>query len=180
MSSSSDSWLQDRRGCHTHRRSWSTEDHGTPHSAHSRSAVLPHAEQMTLQRWRKKWSALPRTHIIFHTQHLSHATLSHTYNYIDTYVRTYIRTYIHTYIPFYLLDLSPPPLSFLPSLSPLKPLKLIIGRSWLVGLSGPLIVFLMSLSSKNGEVSQKSFLFNLANGQIDRQTDREREREIDR
>ena len=29
---------------------WSTEDHGTPHSAHSRSAVMPHAEQMTLQR----------------------------------------------------------------------------------------------------------------------------------
>ena len=46
---------------------------------------------------------------------------THTYN--------YIHTDIHTYIPFYLLDLSPPPLSFLPSLSPLKPLKLIIGRS---------------------------------------------------
>ena len=67
---------------------WSTEDHGTPHSAHSRSAVLPHAEQLTLQRWRKKWSALSRTHIIFHTQHLSHATLSHTYNYIHTYLPT--------------------------------------------------------------------------------------------
>ena len=48
-------------------------------------------------------------------------------------------TYIHTYLPFYLLDLSPPPLSFLPSPTPLQPLKLIIGRSWLVGLSGPLI-----------------------------------------
>ena len=69
------------------------------HSAHSRSAVLPHAEQLTLPRWRKKWSALSRTHIIFHTQHLSHATLSHTYNYIHTYVRTYIHTYLHTYIP---------------------------------------------------------------------------------
>ena len=46
-----------------------------------------------------------------------------------TYTHTYIHTDIHTYIPFYLLDLSPPPLSFLPSLSPLKPLKLIIGRS---------------------------------------------------
>jgi hypothetical protein len=29
--------------------------------------------------------------------------------------------------------------SFLPSPTPLQPLKLIIGRSWLVGLSGPLI-----------------------------------------
>ena len=178
MSSSSDSWL-----C-------STEDHGTPHSADSRSAVLPHAEQLTLQRWRKNGlHCRTHTHIIFHTQHLSHATLSYTYNYIHTYIHTYIhpcmhacihtyvRTYIHTYIityihtyihacmhacmhasihpcmhacmhayihtythtylPFYLLDLSPPPLSFLPSLSPLKPLKLIIGRSGLVGLSGP-------------------------------------------
>ena len=71
---------------------WSTEDHGTLHSAHSRSAVLPHAEQLTLPRWRKKWSALSRTHIIFHTQHLSHATLSHTYNYIHTYLHTYIPT----------------------------------------------------------------------------------------
>ena len=75
---------------------WSTEDHGTPRSAHSRSAVLPHAQQLTLQRWRKKWSALSRTHIIFHTQHLSHSTLSHTYNYIHTYIHTYPHTYIHT------------------------------------------------------------------------------------
>ena len=73
---------------------------------------------------------------------------------------TYIRTYVHAYylftyllalshtvfhIPlchtqlFYLVDPSPPPLSFLPSPSPLQPLKLSIGRSWLVGLSGPLI-----------------------------------------
>ena len=44
-----------------------------------------------------------------------------------------MHTYIHTYLPFYLLDLSPPPLSFLPSPTPLQPLKLIIGRSWLVG-----------------------------------------------
>ena len=103
---------------------WSTEDHGTPHSADSRSAVLPHAEQLTFQRWREKWSALSRTHIIFHTQHLSLATLSHTYNYIHTYVPSYIHTYIHTYLPtyihttihtylpFYLPDLSPPPFVF--------------------------------------------------------------------
>ena len=79
---------------------------------------------------------------------------------IHTYIHSYIHTYVHAYylftyllalshtvfhIPlchtqlFYLLDLSPPPLSFLPSPSPLQPLKLSIGRSWLVGLSGPLI-----------------------------------------
>ena len=78
---------------------WSTEDHGTPYPADSRSAVLPHAEQLTLQRGRKKWSALSRAHIIFHTQHLSHATLSHTYNYTHTYIRTYAHTYIPTVLP---------------------------------------------------------------------------------
>jgi len=38
----------------------------------------------------------------------------------------------------------------------------------------------MLLSSKNEEVSQKSFVLNLADRQIDRQTDRERERERQR
>ena len=74
---------------------WSTEDHGTPYPADSRSAVLPHAEQLTLQRWRKKWSALSRTHIIFHTQ-LCHI---HTTTHIHTYVRTHIHTYIPTVLP---------------------------------------------------------------------------------
>ena len=124
---------------------WSTEDHGTPRSAHSRSAVLPHAQQLTLQRWRKnglhcRAHTSSFTRSIFHTQlcHTHTTTYIHTYvpSYIHTYMHacmhtyihyiTYIHTYIHTYIPFYLLDLSPPPLSFL---SPLKPLKLIIGRS---------------------------------------------------
>ena len=63
---------------------WSTEDHGTPHSAHSRSAVLPHAEQMTLQRWRKKDVCTVAHSRHFHTHHLSHATLLHTYTYIHT------------------------------------------------------------------------------------------------
>ena len=39
-----------------------------------------------------------------------------------------------------LLDPPPPPLSFLPSPSPLQHVLLNIGRSWLVGLSGPLIL----------------------------------------
>ena len=69
----------------------------------------------------------------------------HTYIHdIHTYIHTYLPTYIHTYIHSYLLDLSPPLLSFLPSLSPLKPLKLILGRSWLVGLSGPLIFVVLN------------------------------------
>ena len=67
----------------------------------------------------------------------TYPTYLHTWH---TYIPTYLPTYIHSYLPFYLLDLSPPPLSFLPSLSPLKPLKLILGRSWLEGLSGPLII----------------------------------------
>ena len=65
----------------------------------------------------------------FVTHRLSHSTLSHT---------TVLK----------LLDPSPPPLSFLPSTSPLQPLKLIIGRSWLVGLSGPLIFAVFSTSAR--------------------------------
>ena len=80
---------------------WSAEDHGTPHSAHSRSTVLPHAEQMTLQRWQKNVCTVAHSRH-FHTHHLSHATLSHTYTYIHTYIRTYIHTYIRTYIPTYI------------------------------------------------------------------------------
>ena len=105
-------------------------------------------------------------------------TYLHTY--IRTYVHTYIRTYVHAYylftyllalshavfhIPlchtqlFYLLDLSPPPLSFLPSPSPLKPLKLSIGRSWLVGLSGPLMFKCRQISTRIGRGSLKLWEF---------------------
>ena len=73
---------------------WSAEDHGTSHSAHSRSAVLPHAEQMTLQRW-QKMSALSRTHVTF-THTIFHTQLCHTRTH--TYIRTYIHTYIRTCI----------------------------------------------------------------------------------
>ena len=89
------------------------------------------------------------THTIFHAQ-LCH-THTHTYihTYIRTYVHTYIRTYVHTYtfirtciLSFHILShthsLSPPPLSFLPSPSPLELLKLIIGviRSISFGAGG--------------------------------------------
>ena len=39
---------------------------------------------------------------IFDTQHLSHAPLSHTYNYIHTHVLSYTRTLIHTYVRTYI------------------------------------------------------------------------------
>ena len=70
------------------------------------------------------------------THHLSHTTLSHT------------------------IFPPPSPLSFLPSPSPLQHVLLIIGRSWLVGFSGPLIfkVFALwfgtcNLKSSNSAVS---------------------------
>ena len=77
-------------------------------------------------------------------EQLTHRQPTHKQLTLHTYIHdihTYLPTYIHSYLPFYLLDLSAPPLSFLSSQSPLKPLKLIFGRSWLVGLSGPLIKF---------------------------------------
>ena len=73
----------------------------------------------------------------FHTHHLSHPTLSHIHTcmhaciqtYIHTY-STYVRTYMHTIFSHtFTHSLSPPPLSFLPSPSPLQPLKLSILRS---------------------------------------------------
>ena len=64
------------------------------------------------------------TPFFFVKYNLSHTTLSHTTLHIQLVL---------------LLDPPPPPLSFLPSPSPLEHLLLIIGRIWLVGLSGPLI-----------------------------------------
>ena len=62
------------------------------------------------------------THIIFFVaHHLSYTNLSRTTLHIQLVLR---------------LDPPPPPLSFLPSPSPLQHLVLIIGRRWLVGLSG--------------------------------------------
>ena len=84
---------------------WSTEDHGTPHSAHSRSAVMPHAEQMTLQRWRKKDVCTVARSRHFHTHTIFHTQLCHTHTYIHTlitYIHTYTHTHIHTYIHTYI------------------------------------------------------------------------------
>jgi len=86
----------------------STEDHGTPHSAHSRSAMMPHAGQMTLQCWRKKICLHCRALTsLSHTPSFTHNFVTHTHihayihTYTRTYVRTYIRTYVHTYIRTY-------------------------------------------------------------------------------
>ena len=96
-----------------------------------------------ISRGRRGTNSHPPSFCVAGVSHTHTTTYIHTYvrTYVHAYIHTYIHTHIHTYIPFYLLDLSPPPLSFLPSLSPLKPLKLIIGRNWLVGLSSPLICF---------------------------------------
>ena len=108
-------------------------------------------------------------HCSFATHHLSHPTLSHTIfhtqlshtpftqNFVTTpfsLSRTIFHiplchTQLFTYNLFYckvlLLDPPPPPLSFLPSPSSLQHLLLIIGRSWLEGLSCPLIQYLYNV-----------------------------------
>ena len=100
-------------------------------------------------------------HCSFATHHLSHTALSHTIFHTQlshTHTRSFTQNFV-TYTIFFvahhltlsrttlhiqlvlLLDPPPHPLSFLPSPSPLQHLLLllIIGRSWLVGLSGPLV-----------------------------------------
>ena len=102
------------------------------------------------------------THITFHTQlchtpsfthnfvthHLSHTTLSHTI-FHTTFSHTIFHTplcqtpsFTHHFVkhPLSHTIFPPPsPLAFLPSPSPLHHFWLIIGRNWLVGLSGPFI-----------------------------------------
>ena len=78
------------------------------------------------------------------THDLSHATLSHTslthhltHNFV-THLLSH--TIFHTTLSQTIFP-PPPPLSFLPSPSPLQNLLIITGRSWLVGLCGPLTFF---------------------------------------
>ena len=83
----------------------------------------------------------------FVTRSLSHTTFTHTPSFTRNFAphtiflcHTPSFTYnfvSHNFVLF--LDPPPTPLSFLPSPSPLQNLVLIIGRSCLVGLSGPLI-----------------------------------------
>ena len=90
----------------------------TPYFTHS--SVTQHLSHTTLSHARFH-TQLSHTPSFFVTHHLSHTTLSHT-------------TLFYFSILHHLLCLS-----FLPSASPLQHLVLIIGRSCLVGLSGPLI-----------------------------------------
>ena len=94
----------------------------------------------------------------FHTHHLSHTTLSHTTSFFVTHNlshTTLSRT--HTtlfYLPVLHHILCP---SFFPA--PLQHVVLIIGRSCLVGLSGPLIFFLLLLLSPRSSLSVFLSLF---------------------
>ena len=73
----------------------------------------------------RSFTSLQMFHTHRHTIFLCH-TPSFTYNFAT-----------HNFV--LLLDSPPPPLPFLPSPSPLQHVVLIIGRSCLVGLSGPFI-----------------------------------------
>ena len=89
-------------------------------------------------------------HRPFFTHHLSHTTLSHTIFDTPSFTHNFVTHHLsphhlchtpsftqttlsHTIFP------PPLPLSFLPSPSPQQDFLLNIGRSWLVGLSGPFI-----------------------------------------
>ena len=91
----------------------------------------------------------------FVTHHLWHITLSHTifprpsqtifhtpsftHHFVTHHLSPHHLSHTHTTLSHTIFP-PPPPLSFLPSPSPLQHFWLIIGRSWLVGLSGPFIV----------------------------------------
>ena len=92
-------------------------------------------------------------HTILHTplcHTIFHHTIFHTHNFVTQLCHTHAHTIFLCHTPSFTcnfvthnfvlrLDPPPPPLSFLPSPSPLQHVVLIIGRSCLVGLSGPLI-----------------------------------------
>ena len=102
----------------------------THHLCHTTlSNTLFHTPSLTPHLWHTP-SFTPRHRPSF-THHLSPHHLCHTPSFTTpSFTHT---TLSHTIFP------PPPPLSFLPSPSPLQRFWLITGRSWLVGLSGPLI-----------------------------------------
>jgi len=78
---------------------WSTEDYGTPHLADSRSAALPHAEQLTLQLTKKMICTVAHTHYFSHAASFTRNFI--TYIQLHTYVYTYIHTYRFTFLIFH-------------------------------------------------------------------------------
>ena len=110
------------------------------------------------------------THTIFHTQ------LCHTHTIFLCHTPSFTYNFVaHNFV--LLLNPPPPPLSFLPSPSRLQHLVLIIGRSCLVGLSGPsiwytlflfmnmcLFVYITCLSNKTMCVVAFSLRFEFVSG----------------
>jgi hypothetical protein len=76
---------------------------------------------------------LSHTHLC-HTPSVTHTTLSHTPSFTHSFV-----THNPSHTTFRIIDLPPSPLSFLVFPCRSNQFFLIIGRGWLVGLSGPLI-----------------------------------------
>ena len=114
---------------------------GPSHTAHGWS---PCFIKITHARWIKiepfAITVCTHTHTIFHTHAHNFVTHTHTIFLCHTPFFTYnIIQLCHAQLFFLLFDPPPPPLCFLPSPSPLQHLVLIIGRSCLVELSGPLI-----------------------------------------
>ena len=88
------------------------------------------------------------SHTIFDTP--SYTQLCHTHRLSHTIFDTPSFTtpsFTHTTLSQTIFP-PPPPLSFLPSPSPLQNLLINIGRSWLVGLCGPLTFFSIRCSTR--------------------------------
>ena len=88
-------------------------------------------------------------YIFFHAQHchtpsFTHTHLCHTPSFTHNF-----STHNSSHTTFALIDHPPPPLSILPSPSRWHLVFLLIGRSWLVGLSGPLIGGAVAIDTEN-------------------------------
>ena len=128
---------------------WHTIFHTTsPHTIfHTPSQTIFHTPLRHTPSLTHDLSHTTLSHTIFPTQSLTHH-LTHT-----IFHHTIFHTQLcHTIFP------PPPPLSFLPSPSPLQNLLIIIGRSWLVGLCGPLTFFSIRCSTRITDTQQSSML----------------------